>query len=229
MSIQAVLGTGDPSGPLVASERVEHLRALVAQVEDGPAGFAAALDAAQAGSATTLGPADVGSAPGGAVPAPSLPPTPRAARVRSTRPPSRATTRSLRPGWRSLHRLRLERFQRLPSADRCGRRAERSRPRRPVRPDPAGVRLRPQRDEQRRRRWVDAADARHRLLAGSDRTAQPGPIDRRRRSLSGADAPAIRRQRHRCACRLQRRPWRRPELRRRAPLQRNPAVRDKSA
>ena len=68
MSIQAVLGTGDPSGPLVASERAEHLRALVAQVEAGPAGFAAALDAAQAGSATTPGPTDVGSAPGGAVP-----------------------------------------------------------------------------------------------------------------------------------------------------------------
>ncbi len=55
MSIQAVLGSGsgEPSGALAASERVERLEALVAKVEEGPAGFAAALNAAQGGSATT--------------------------------------------------------------------------------------------------------------------------------------------------------------------------------
>ncbi len=55
MSIQAVLGSGsgETSGALAASERVERLQALVAKVEEGPAGFAAALDAAQAGSPST--------------------------------------------------------------------------------------------------------------------------------------------------------------------------------
>jgi len=55
MSVEAVLGTGagDASGALAASERVERLQALVAEVEQGPAGFAAELQAAQAGSAKT--------------------------------------------------------------------------------------------------------------------------------------------------------------------------------
>jgi|GEM_PF-636862 len=54
MSIEAVLGTGagESSGALAASERVERLQALVAQVEEGPAGFAAELQAAQARSQT---------------------------------------------------------------------------------------------------------------------------------------------------------------------------------
>jgi soluble lytic murein transglycosylase-like protein len=54
VSIEAVLGTaaGDASGALAASERVERLQALVAQVEQGPAGFAAELETAQARSAS---------------------------------------------------------------------------------------------------------------------------------------------------------------------------------
>jgi soluble lytic murein transglycosylase-like protein len=49
MSPQPVLGvaTAD-TGALAASERIQHLNALIAQVEEGPAGFAAALRAAQA-------------------------------------------------------------------------------------------------------------------------------------------------------------------------------------
>ena len=48
MSTQPVLGVATgPSGALAASERMQHLSALIAQVEEGPAGFAAALRAAQ--------------------------------------------------------------------------------------------------------------------------------------------------------------------------------------
>jgi len=63
MSIEAVLGTaaGDAPGALAASERVERLQALVAQVEQGPAGFAAELQAAQAGSASTGSEASAGT------------------------------------------------------------------------------------------------------------------------------------------------------------------------
>jgi soluble lytic murein transglycosylase-like protein len=49
MSSSPVLGAG-ASGALAASERMQHLRALITQVEDGPAGFAAALHAAQSPS-----------------------------------------------------------------------------------------------------------------------------------------------------------------------------------
>jgi soluble lytic murein transglycosylase-like protein len=41
------------SGALAASERMQHLQALIAQVEDGPTGFAAALNAAQTSSPAT--------------------------------------------------------------------------------------------------------------------------------------------------------------------------------
>jgi soluble lytic murein transglycosylase-like protein len=48
MSTQPILGAATgASGALAASERMQHLSALIAQVEEGPAGFAAALRAAQ--------------------------------------------------------------------------------------------------------------------------------------------------------------------------------------
>jgi soluble lytic murein transglycosylase-like protein len=46
MSTSPILGAG-ASGALAATERMQHLRTLIAQVEEGPAGFAAALQAAQ--------------------------------------------------------------------------------------------------------------------------------------------------------------------------------------
>jgi soluble lytic murein transglycosylase-like protein len=49
VSAQAILGatSGAPVGALAASERMQRLQTLIAQVEQGPAGFAAALQAAQ--------------------------------------------------------------------------------------------------------------------------------------------------------------------------------------
>jgi soluble lytic murein transglycosylase-like protein len=51
-------GSEAPAGAFAAGERVQRLRTLIAQVEQGPAGFAAALNAAQASS----GAAQAGSA-----------------------------------------------------------------------------------------------------------------------------------------------------------------------
>jgi soluble lytic murein transglycosylase-like protein len=52
----AVLGasaTAVPAGAQAAAERMQRLQALIAQVESGPTGFAAALDAAQASPSST--------------------------------------------------------------------------------------------------------------------------------------------------------------------------------
>jgi soluble lytic murein transglycosylase-like protein len=70
VSVQALLGTGaeaSPQGVLAAGERVQRLQALISEVEQGSAGFAAALDAAKSGgggstAGTTSGyPAAAGS------------------------------------------------------------------------------------------------------------------------------------------------------------------------
>jgi len=53
VSVQAVLGAAGSPSALAASERVERLQALLAQVERGPSGFASALDAAQASAQAT--------------------------------------------------------------------------------------------------------------------------------------------------------------------------------
>ncbi len=56
-----------PAGALAATERMQHLQALIAQVEDGPAGFAAALQAAQADTgAAAAGTSGVGASGVGA-------------------------------------------------------------------------------------------------------------------------------------------------------------------
>jgi soluble lytic murein transglycosylase-like protein len=70
--ILAASGNG-PSGAIAATERMQRLQALIARVEQGPAGFAAALQAAQASpqaagvgaSATTLAAAQASLSPAG--------------------------------------------------------------------------------------------------------------------------------------------------------------------
>ncbi len=77
MSTQPISGAAAlPSGALAAGERIQRLQALIAQVEQGPAGFAAALDAAQstpaAGQSATASASSAGAYPS---PASSYPST----------------------------------------------------------------------------------------------------------------------------------------------------------
>ncbi len=67
------------------------------------------------------------------------------------------------------------RERRLRTADRHRPPRATDRPRGPLRPDPAGVRLRSRRPQQRRRARADPADAGHRGLAGRHRTARIRP------------------------------------------------------
>lgn len=57
MSVQPILAAAPregPTGPVAAAQRMQHLQALIASVEAGPTGFAAALKAAQSSTPTQI-------------------------------------------------------------------------------------------------------------------------------------------------------------------------------
>lgn len=81
MSVQPILAAAPqegPTGPVAAAQRMQHLQALIASVEAGPTGFAAALKAAQSSTPAQLSSsgADPASTAGSAlVPATATAPT----------------------------------------------------------------------------------------------------------------------------------------------------------